>query len=95
MGNDMLIATKYTFKGDQSPDSVRALLAVFAEQGAGEGEIAHYVLADGRGGFTIAELDSLDDAYEASLRYAQWMDMESTPILTIDDAMQTVGKVYG
>jgi hypothetical protein len=91
----MLIVTKYRFKGDQSPDSVRALLAVFAEQGAGEGEIAHYVLADGRGGFTIAELDSLDDAYEAALRFAQWMDMESTPVLTIDDAMQTVGKVYG
>jgi len=91
----MLIVTKYRFKGDQSPDSVRALLAVFAEQGAGEGEIAHYVLADGRGGFTIAELDSLDDAYEAALRFAQWMDMESAPVLTIDDAMQTVGKVYG
>jgi hypothetical protein len=95
MGNDMLVVTKYRFKGDQSPDSARALLAVFAEQGPGEGEIAHYVLADGRGGFTIAELDSLDDAYEASLRYAQWMDMESTPILSIDDAMRTIGKVYG
>jgi hypothetical protein len=91
----MLVVTKYRFKGDQSPDSVRALLAVFAEQGAGEGEIAHYVLADGRGGFTIAELDSLDDAYESALRFAQWMDMESAPVLTIDDAMQTVGKVYG
>jgi hypothetical protein len=43
----------------------------------------------------IAETDSLGDAYEASLRYAQWMDMEATPIQTIDDAMKTIGEVYG
>jgi hypothetical protein len=91
----MLFVTRYTFKGDQSPDSVKALLAVFAEQGPGEGEIAHYILADGRGGFTISEAESVQEAYEGSLRYAQWMDFETTPILTIDDAMQVIGKVYG
>ena len=37
----MLFATKYTFKGDQSPESVREMLAVFAEQGAQEGEVDH------------------------------------------------------
>ena len=95
MGNEMLIVTRYTFKGDQSPDSVKALLAVFAERGAAPGEIAHYVLADGRGGFTISEGDSIQDAYEDSLHYAQWMDFEMTPIQTIDDAMTTIAKVYG
>lgn len=94
-GIEVLIVTKYTFKGDQSPESVKALLAVFAELGPGEGEIAHYVLADGRGGFTISEVDSLPDAYESTLRYQQWMDMETTPILTIADAMPTIGKVFG
>jgi hypothetical protein len=91
----MLFVNRYKFKGDQSPDSVKALLAVFAEQGPGEGELAHYVLADGRGGFTISEGDSVQEAYEASLRYQQWMDMEVTPILTIEDAMPVIGTVFG
>lgn len=91
----MLVATRYRFKGDQSPDSVRALLAVFAEVGPGDGEIAHYVLADGSGGFTIAEVDSMQDAYANALRYQQWMDMETRPILTIDDAMPAIGTVFG
>ncbi len=91
----MLFVTKYTFKGDQSPDSVKALLGVFAEQGPGEGEIAHYVLADGRGGFIISENDSMVAGYEATLRYQQWMDTEITPILSIEDAMPVIGTVFG
>ena len=91
----MLFATRYTFKGDQSPDSVKALLAVFAEQGPAEGEIAHYVLADGRGGLIIGESDSMQQGYENSLRYQLWMDIETTPILTIEDALPALGKVFG
>jgi hypothetical protein len=91
----MLLATQYTFKGDQSPESVKALLAVFAELGPTEGEIAHYVFADGRGGLVIAETDSIQEAYESSLRYQQWMDMEMTPILAIADAMPSIGTVFG
>ena len=93
--SDMLVVTQYKFKGDQSPDSVRALLAVFAELGPGTGEIAHYVLADGGGGFTSAEVDSLQDSYADALRYQQWMDMETRPILTIEDAMPAIGTVFG
>ena len=51
----VLFATRYRFKGDQSPESVQKLLAVFAERGAAEGEVAHYVAADGRGGIIITE----------------------------------------
>ena len=91
----MLFATRYKFKGDQSPDSIRALLALFAEQGPGEGEIAHYVFADGSGGFIVAENDSMHQGYEDALRYQQWMDFTTTPILTIDDAMPALGKVFG
>lgn len=91
----MLFATKYTFKGDQSPESVREMLAVFAEQGAQEGEVAHYVAANGRGGLIISEADSMEDGYENLLRYSQWMDFDITPILPIDVAMGAVMKVYG
>jgi len=91
----MLFATRYKFKGDQSPESVKALLAVFVAQGPGAGEFAHYVAADGRGGLTISENDSMEEAYEASLRYQQWMDFETIPVLTIADAMPVIMKVFG
>jgi hypothetical protein len=86
----MLMATQYTFKGDQSPDSVKALLAVFAERGAADGQIAHYVSTDGRGGLIIAEVDDPQEGYANALAYQQWMDFKSTPILTIDDAMPAI-----
>ena len=91
----MLFATRYKFKGDQSPDSVKALLAVFAEQGPAAGEIAHYVAADGRGGMIISENDSIQQSYENALRYQQWMDFETIPVLTIADAMPAITKVFG
>lgn len=91
----MLIATRYRFKGDQSPESVKALLAVFAEHGGGDGEIAHYVAGDGRGGIVITEAESLDEGYENALHFQQWMEMESTPVMTIEDALPTIMKVFG
>jgi hypothetical protein len=91
----VLFATKYTFKGDQSPESVKALLAVFAERGPADGQIAHYVSVDGRGGLIISENDSVQDTYENTLHYQQWMDFNTTPVLTIDDAMPAIGKVFG
>ena len=91
----MLFATRYKFRGDQSPDSVKALLAVFAEQGPAAGEIAHYVAADGSGGLVISENDSIEQSYEQTLRYQQWMEFETTPVLTIADAMPAIMKVFG
>ena len=94
-GNTMLMATRYTFKRDQSPDSVKALLAVFAERGAATGEIAHYVSADGRGGLIITEVDDAQEGYANALAYQQWLDLDSTPVLTIADAMPTIMAAFG
>ena len=91
----MLFATRYKFKGDQSPDSVKALLKVFAERGPATGEIAHYVATDGRGGLIISENDSMQKPYEDALNYQQWMDFETIPVLTIADALPTIMKVFG
>ena len=91
----MLFATRYKFKGDQSPDSVKALLKVFAERGPATGEIAHYVATDGRGGLIISDNDSMQQSYEDALHYQQWMDFETIPVLTIADALPTIMKVFG
>jgi hypothetical protein len=91
----MLMATRYTFKGDQSPDSVQALLAVFAEPGPGAGEIAHYVSADGRGGLIIAEVDEPMEGYANALAFQQWMEIQSTPIIRLEDAMPAIMAQFG
>jgi len=91
----VLFATRYKFKGDQSPDSVKALLKVFAERGPAAGEVAHYVATDGRGGLIISEIDSMQQPYEDALHYQQWMDFETIPVLTIADALPTIMKVFG
>jgi hypothetical protein len=91
----VLFATRYKFKGDQSPDSVKALLAVFAEQGPAPGEVAHYVAVDGSGGMIISENDSMGQSYESALRYQQWMEFETIPVQTIADAMPAIMKVFG
>ena len=88
------ICTRYRFTGDQSPDSVKEMLAVFAERGAADGEIAHYVLADGRGGFIITESDSMEEGYEDALHYQRWLDFETVPVLTMEQALPTIMKVF-
>lgn len=89
----MLFATRYRFKGDQSRESVQAMLAVFGERGPADGEIAEYVAADGRGGLVITDSDSALQAYENSLHYQEWMDIETTPVLTLEDALPTIMSV--
>ncbi len=91
----MLFATRYRFKGDQSPDSVKEMLGVFAERGGAEGEVAHYIASDGRGGMIITEADSMDEGYENMLHFQRWMDFETTPVMTIEQAMPTIMKVFG
>ena len=91
----MLFGTRYTFRGDRSPDSVKALLATFAERGEAPGTQAHYVAADGRGGFIITEADSLQETYENLLHFQQWLEFETVPILPIEDAMKSIMNVYG
>jgi len=43
------------------------MLAVFAERGPGEGEIAHYVSTDGSGGLIIADVDDPQAGYANAL----------------------------
>jgi hypothetical protein len=70
------------------------MLAVFAERGPTEGEIAHYVSADGRGGLIIGENDEMQTGYANMLAFQQWMDFQTTPILTIEDAMPAIMAAF-
>lgn len=91
----MLFGTRYKFVSDRSPDAVKALLAAFAENGSVPGTLAHYVLADGRGGLVISENDSITAAYENILNYTEWLEFEIHPMLTMEDALPSLLNQYG
>lgn len=65
-------------------------MAVFAERGTAPSTIAHWVYADGGGGFLIADEEALDQLYELALHYGPWMDLTTRPIHTIDEALPQI-----
>lgn len=91
----MLFGTRYKWTGERTTEAGKALLAAFAEHGTMEGTIAHYVMADGRGGLVITENDSINDAYANMMHYQQWLEFETHPMLTIEDALPTLMEQYG
>jgi len=66
------------------------MLSTF-QRGAEAGEIAHYVRADGAGGYTISDSDDLDAAYAAALAYSEIMTVTINPVLKVEDA---VGPIF-
>ena len=91
----MLFGTRYKFVGQRSDEETKALMAAFAEHGAAPGTIAHYVMADGRGGLVIHESESILDAYENLINYTHWLEFESHPMLTMEEALPTLMKRFG
>jgi hypothetical protein len=67
----------------------------FRKRGAVDGEIAHYLRADGTGGFTIAENDDLASVYADVLLYSEYMTFSVTPVLKVDDALAPIFAYIG
>lgn len=91
----MLFGTRYRFIGNRTDESTKAMLAAFAEHGETPGTVAHYVMADGRGGLVISESDSVLENYENLLNYTEWIEFETHPLLTIEEAFPVAMKRYG
>ncbi|MBT94482.1 MAG: hypothetical protein CL431_00740 [Acidimicrobiaceae bacterium] len=86
----MLTLTTYKFKGFPSKEETAELMGLFAEHGAAEGTISHYVFADRSGGIVIAENDSAMPGYETSLTYSEHLSMETKVMLTIEEAVPAI-----
>lgn len=91
----MLFMTEYELKPHMSKAEVKALMDEFGKRGAVQGEIAHYVKADGSGGVTIADDEDVSAAYEGALAYSQWLTFTIHPILKIDDAVGPILAYLG
>jgi hypothetical protein len=87
----MLFITEYRLKPHLPKVDVKRLMDIFGQRGAAEGEIAHYVRADGTGGYTISESDDLAAAYADVLAYSEFMTFTINPIMKVDDA---VGPIF-
>ncbi len=83
----MLFLTTYRTKPFLSKDEQKELLDLFAKHGAAPGTIAHYVSADNSTGWVVVEADDASGGFATVVKYEQYIEFTTTPILTIDDAL--------
>lgn len=83
----MLYVTTYSIRGKRTKKRIGALMSAFGERGEIPGTVAHYTALDGSGGIVIIDSDDQAALYQATLAYQEWLEMETTPIMTIEDAV--------
>ena len=86
----MLFMNTYRITGDRTPERIGALMKVFGERGEAEGTVAHYVHVDGGGGWIIQDTTDMLTAYETSLAYSEWLEIESVPVITVEEAVPKI-----
>jgi hypothetical protein len=91
----MHYVTFYTLTGKRTKKKTAKLLELFGQRGATPGTLAHYVYADGGGGFILGDETSLERLYEDAVHYAPWMDLSTRPIHSIDEALPVTGAWAG
>ena len=87
--------TTYRTKPFMTKEETREMMAVFAETGPGPGTTAHYVATDGSHGVVISETDDIGATYRNLLKYAQWIEFDTSPVLAVDDAVPHIVDELG
>jgi hypothetical protein len=82
----MIFITTYRIK-QLSKEATKELMGVFSKEGVPSTVRAHYVAADGSQGLVIAETDDLEEAYRNLLNYSEWIEYDTKPYLTIEQAV--------
>jgi hypothetical protein len=91
----MIFITTYKIKPFLSKDETKTLLEVFAKEGAAPGTTAHYVAADGSHGVVIAESDDIEAAYRNIQNYTQWVEYDTSVMLTVEKAVPLLIDALG
>lgn len=86
----MHYVVNYTLIGERTKENTAELMALFGERGSNESTVAHWVYADGGGGFLITDGTQLELLYEDTLAYGRWMELSSTPIISIEEAVPQI-----
>ena len=90
----MIFITTYRIK-QLSKDETKKLMGVFSEQGVPSTVRAHYLSADGSQGLVISEADDLQEAYRNILNYSEWIEYDTKPFLTIEQAVPLIMDYLG
>ena len=85
----MIFITTYKIK-QLSKAETKELMGVFSEKGVPSTVRAHYVAADGSQGIVISEADDLQEAYRNILNYSEWIEYDTKPYLTIEQAVPNI-----
>jgi hypothetical protein len=88
----MKYVTIYRFKPFMTKDETKTLLEAFGEFGNAPGTTAHYLRTDGTGGMVIGESDDVAAVYLNTLRYLEFIEFESHPVLSVEDAVPLVAE---
>jgi hypothetical protein len=88
----MILVTTYKLKPFLSKAETKELMDVFAKEGPGPGVTAHYVAADGSQGLVISETDDVEGGYRNILNYTQWVEYDTTVMLSIEQAVPHIAE---
>jgi hypothetical protein len=90
----MLFMTTYRVKPFLPRAETKKLLDLFAKVGAAPGTIAHYLAADNSVGWAVTDQEDATSGYVATLQYSEYIEFETKPVLTIDDALPHLMEAY-
>jgi hypothetical protein len=83
----MLFMTTYRVKPYLAKSETKKLLELFAKVGEAPGTVAHYVASDNSVGWTITESADATGGYAATLQYEEYIQFETKPVLTMEQAL--------
>ena len=102
----MIIFNQFTPKPQATKEEMTEMMAKFAEVGTGEGTVlghyiktdgsgegtvlGHYIKTDGSGAFNIVEVDDMNSVYRTTLEYLPFMEIESTPVIDIENGVAQI-----
>ena len=90
----MIFITTYRIK-QLSKDETKELMGVFADKGVVGTVKAHYIAADGSQAVLIHEADDLEKEYRNILNYSEWIEYDTKPYLTMEQAVPHIMDYIG
>jgi uncharacterized protein DUF3303 len=90
----MLFMTTYRVKPYLPQSETKKLLDLFGKVGEAPGTIAHYVAADNSVGWTVTDQEDATSAYATTLQYEEYIEFETKPVLTMEDALPHLLEVF-
>ncbi|HWS92808.1 MAG TPA: DUF3303 family protein [Mycobacterium sp.] len=90
------VMTTYRYKSNLDESDFRELTKRFVEVGEPPGVVAHYERLDGSGGVLVQETQADPEAsYRSILHYTEWIEFDSIPMVTMDEAFGVIQQLFG